>query len=99
MYLSKGVRVTLIKSTLSNLPTYFMSLLPLPMSVANNIEKLYCDLLWGRLGKEIKYHLLSSSKVCLPVSKGGLRIRNLLGFNRALLGKWIWRYVHKRKAW
>jgi hypothetical protein len=35
MYLSKGVRVTLIKSTLSNLPTYFMSLLPLPMSVAN----------------------------------------------------------------
>ena len=39
-YLSKGGRVTLIKSTLSNLPTYFLSLFPIPASVANRIEKL-----------------------------------------------------------
>ena len=89
MYLSKGIRVTLIKSTISNLPTYFMSLLLLLVSVANRIEKLYCNFLWGRLGKEIKYHLVSWPKVCLSISKGGLRIQNLLGFNRALLGKWI----------
>ena len=38
--LSKGGRVTLIKSTLSNLPTYFLSLFPIPASVANRIEKL-----------------------------------------------------------
>jgi hypothetical protein len=43
MYLSKGGRVTLIKSTLSNLPTYFMSLFPIPTSVAKRIEKLQCD--------------------------------------------------------
>ena len=35
LYLSKGGRVTLIKSTLSNLPTYFLSLFPIPASVAN----------------------------------------------------------------
>jgi hypothetical protein len=35
MYLSKGRRVTVIKCTLSNLPTYFMSLFP--ASVANRI--------------------------------------------------------------
>ena len=40
LYLSKGGRVTLIKSTLSNLPTYFLSLFPIPASVANRIEKL-----------------------------------------------------------
>jgi hypothetical protein len=45
MYLSKGGRVTLIKSTLSNLLTYFLSLFPIPASVANRIEKLQRDFL------------------------------------------------------
>ena len=40
LYLSKGGRVTLIKSTLSNLPTYFLSLFPIPASVANRIARL-----------------------------------------------------------
>ena len=35
LYLSKGGRVALIKSTLSNIPTYFLSLFPIPASVAN----------------------------------------------------------------
>jgi hypothetical protein len=39
-YLSKDVRITLIKSTLANLLTYFMSVFPLLASVANHIEKL-----------------------------------------------------------
>ena len=45
LYLSKRGKVTLIKSTLSSLPTYFLSLLPLPGKVANRIEKLQCDFL------------------------------------------------------
>jgi hypothetical protein len=36
----KDRKITLIKSTLSNLPTYFMSLFPLLAGVANRIEKL-----------------------------------------------------------
>jgi hypothetical protein len=40
MYLSKGGRVALIKSTLSNLPTYMMSLYPIPTLVAKCIEKI-----------------------------------------------------------
>jgi hypothetical protein len=45
LYLSKGGRVTLIKSTLSNLPTYYLSLFPVPVSVANRIEKIQRDFL------------------------------------------------------
>ena len=44
MYLSKGERLTLLKSTLSSLPTYFLSLFTIPMHVANKIERLQRDL-------------------------------------------------------
>jgi hypothetical protein len=59
MFLSKGSRVTLIKSTLSNLPTYFLSLFSIPSNVASRIEKLHRDFLWGGLGEVFKYHLVS----------------------------------------
>ena len=39
LYLSKVGRVTLIKSTLSNNPTYFLSLFPILASVANRIVR------------------------------------------------------------
>jgi hypothetical protein len=99
LYLSKGGRVTPIKSTLANVPTYFLSLFHLPRSVAARIEKLQRDFLWGGLGEESKVHLVKWSKVCSPFSIGGLGIRNFLLFNQALLGKWLWRYGIEREAW
>ena len=98
LYLSKGGRVTIIKSTPANMPTYYLSLFPLPVSVAKHIEKLQCNLLWGGMGEEFKYHLVKWSKVCTLIKEGGFGIRNLLMFNRALLGKWLWRYGLKRDA-
>jgi len=72
MYLFKGGRITLVKSTLSNLPMYFMSLYSLLVGVANCVEKLQCDFLWGELGEEFKYYLVSWSNVYSPISEGGL---------------------------
>jgi hypothetical protein len=99
MYLSKGSRVTLIKSTLTNLPTYYLSLFPLSASVANHMEKIQCDFLWVGLGEEFKHHLASWSKVCSLISEGGLGIKNLMVFNHALLGKLLWGYGLEREAW
>jgi hypothetical protein len=59
LYLSNGGRVILIKSTLSNLPTYFLSLFHIPSSVAIRIEKLHRDFLWGDIGEEFKFHLVN----------------------------------------
>jgi hypothetical protein len=98
LYLSKGGRLTLIKSMLSNLPTYFLSLFPILVSVANRIEKLQRDFLWGGLDNESKFHLVNWKKVCTPLHLGGLGIRSLLTFNQALLGKWLWRYAVEREA-
>ena len=84
LYLSKGGRVTLIKSTLSNLPTYFLSLFPIPVSVANRIERIQRNFLWGSLGDDPKIHLVKWASVCTPISSGGLGIRKLNLFNQAL---------------
>jgi hypothetical protein len=66
--------------------------------MAKRIEKLQRDFLWGGLNEEFKYHLVNWDKVCSPISEGGLGIRNLRVFNQALLGKWLWHYVHEREA-
>ena len=92
LYLSKGGCVTLIKSTLSSIPTYLLSLLPMPASVANRLEKLQRDFLWGGIGNEKRFHLIRWDKVFQPLQNGGLAIKNLSLFNQALLGKWIWRF-------
>ncbi|WKA13278.1 hypothetical protein VitviT2T_030594 [Vitis vinifera] len=55
-YLSKGGRATLIRSTLSNLPIYFMSLLKLPSSVKRRLEQIQRDFLWGGGNLERKPH-------------------------------------------
>ena len=86
MYLSKGGRVTLIKSTLSSLPTYFLSLFPMPSSVALHIDKIQRDFLWDGMGEGKKFHLVNWSQICQPLKLGGLGFKNLRLFNQALLG-------------
>ena len=73
LYLSKGGKVTLIKSTLSNLPIYFLSLIPIPVKVANPMEKLQRDFLWSGIDAP-KVPLVEWPKVCMLVQKGGLGI-------------------------
>uniref|UniRef100_A0A2N9EQD7 Reverse transcriptase domain-containing protein n=1 Tax=Fagus sylvatica TaxID=28930 RepID=A0A2N9EQD7_FAGSY len=92
LYLSKGGRLTLLKSTLSSLPTYYLSLFTIPVSVAKRIECLQRNFLWGGMGEDHKYHLVSWDVVCSPVANGGLGIRWLIHCNRALLGSWLWRF-------
>ena len=49
MYLSKGGRLMLLKSTLSSLLTYYLSLFTIPTHVANKIERLQRDFFVGGL--------------------------------------------------
>ena len=80
-YLSMGGQLTLIKSMLSNFTTYFPFIFPILVSMANRIEKLQRDFLWGGLDDEPKLHLVNWMNVCTPLYLGGLGIRSLLALN------------------
>ena len=82
----------MLKSTLASLPTYFLSLFTIPVSVARRIEKLQRNFLRGGMGDIQKYHLVSWDQICSPIPYGGLGVKNLILFNKALLGKWLWRF-------
>lgn len=47
--------------------------------------------------KVIKF-IYSWSLVCKPKEVGGLGIKDMAIFNRALLSKWLWRFIHEPNA-
>jgi hypothetical protein len=56
------------------MPTYMLSLFPIPADETNHIEKIQRDFLWGGLNDEVKLHLVDWEMVCSPISEGGLGI-------------------------
>ena len=99
-YISKGGRITLIKSTMTSMPIYQMPLFRMPKVVARKLEKLQRVFLWGRGNLEKKTHLVNWEVVCADKEKGGLGLRKIAFLNKALLGKWIWRFVcDKENLW
>lgn len=51
----------------------------------------------GEVGDEFKLHLVNWFKICSLICSGGLGVKNLTQFNRALLGKWLCRYATEIK--
>ena len=97
-YISKGGRLTLIRSTLSSLPIYFLSLFRMPKIVWARLEKIQRDFLWGGGNLESKPHLVNWNSVCQEKSRGGLGVRGLSLMNQALLCKWCWRFANERDS-
>jgi len=97
-YLSVGGRLILINSVLDSLPTYVMSLFPIPAKVVKKLDKLRRNFLW-KSNKEGKgYNLVNWKNVLLSKERGGLGIRNLRLQNESLLMKWLWRYTEEDAA-
>ena len=97
-YISKGGRLTLIRSTLSNMLIYYMSILCMLRSVRLRLEQIQRDFLWGGGALERKIHLIKWPVVCSDKSKGGLGVKCLSTLNRAFLGKWSWHFMVENEA-
>lgn len=73
LYESKGGRLTLLKSTLSNLPTDFVSLFAIPMVVANKLESSRRNFL-SRGSDKFELPIVNMNTRCFPILNGGLRV-------------------------
>ena len=98
--LSMGRRLTLIKSVLSSLPIYYLSLFKAPVKVLDHLERLMRTFLWSGSEDIRKIHWVSWEVVTSPKTEGGLGISRLEDVNLALLAKWVWRFtVEQGSMW
>ncbi|XP_068486381.1 uncharacterized mitochondrial protein AtMg00310-like [Phaseolus vulgaris] len=90
-------RICLIKSVITALPLYYLSMFKAPESVCKSIINIQRRFLWG-WGKEKRpISWVSWKTLCKPKEEGGLGIRDICKFNVALLAKWRWRCISDEK--
>ncbi|GJU52720.1 RNA-directed DNA polymerase, eukaryota [Tanacetum coccineum] len=98
--LSVGGRLTLLKSVLGSTPIYNMSIFKVPKSVLNYMESLRRNFFNGFQEGDRKIAWVKWSKVLASKKFGGLGVSSFFALNRALLFKWVWRYLsHDNSLW
>ncbi|MFS7897453.1 putative reverse transcriptase zinc-binding domain-containing protein [Helianthus anomalus] len=98
--LSYGGRVTLLKSVLNSLPTYFFSLFKAPAKVLDSLERIRRAFFWGGSDDNSYTSWLAWEKVIAPTEYGGLGFGSLRDANLAMLSKWWWRFkIDKNGLW
>ncbi|GJY97028.1 RNA-directed DNA polymerase, eukaryota [Tanacetum coccineum] len=90
-----GDRLTLLKSVLGSTPIYTMSLYKVPKSVLNEMESLRRNFFNGMQDDERKITWVKWSKVLASKKYGGLGVSSFYALNRALLFKWVWRFISR----
>ena len=78
----------MIKSVLSGLPIYYLSLFKMPEKVAIELDKIQSRFLWGGDECKRKIHLVKWDRVTCSKEDGGLGVKTLRVMNECLLIKW-----------
>ena len=91
--LSIGGRLTLLKSVLGASPIYNMSLFKVPSGVLKLMEGIRSRFFNGIDQSDKKITWVAWNKVLASKKNGGLGVSSFFALNRALLLKWIWRFI------
>ncbi|KAJ0469870.1 putative RNA-directed DNA polymerase [Helianthus annuus] len=91
-HLSFAGRLTLAKSVLGSIPSYYLSLFLAPNCVINNIDKIRRNFVWGISDAKKKFRWVRWESMMRSKKSGGLGIGRLKDFNLAMLTKWWWRF-------
>jgi len=80
-------REVLIKVVAQAIPSYAMSIFNFPKDLCNAIQATINCFWWGHKPEDQKLHWLESSKLCHRKAEGGIGLRAMEVFNKALLAK------------
>ncbi|KAJ0623411.1 hypothetical protein HanIR_Chr01g0031601 [Helianthus annuus] len=98
--LSYGGRITLIKSVLNSLPTYYFSLFRAPIKVLESLDRIRRVFFWGGSEEKARMNWVAWEKTIAPIEFGGLGFGSLRDANLAMLAKWWWRFkTEKNGLW
>lgn len=96
--LSQAGRQCLVKSILQNPSTQWLSVLPIPLSIADKMDRLLRNYLWtGSLAKKA-FCTISWESTYKATNKGGLGVRMVADLNFPFMCKWIWKLISNQNC-
>ncbi|GJV69830.1 RNA-directed DNA polymerase, eukaryota, reverse transcriptase zinc-binding domain protein [Tanacetum coccineum] len=96
--LSVAGRLQLIQSVLGSLNVFWASVFVLPSRVLLDIEQIMRGFLWCQGSMSRGKAKVAWEVVCLPKKEGGLGIRRLDHFNKALMVSHIWKLLSLKES-
>ncbi|XP_039136968.1 uncharacterized protein LOC120274488 [Dioscorea cayenensis subsp. rotundata] len=92
--LSAAAKSILINSSILSIPTYYLSVYPIPDSVLHEITKLVRDFFWFKGGNGKGIHAVAWCHITDFKSEGGLGFRNLALVKHSLMAKNVFTYLN-----
>ncbi|GJU06268.1 RNA-directed DNA polymerase, eukaryota, reverse transcriptase zinc-binding domain protein [Tanacetum coccineum] len=96
--LSIGGRLTLLKSVLTAIPIFHMSLFKVPAGILKELESIRMNFFNGTDKSERKMVWIGWDNILASKKNGGLGISSLYATNRSLLFKWVWRFLTQESS-